>query len=295
MLALLEYCRQFTPPNSKQPLLKPNTYLSPYPYRLQPLHNPINWDPLKSAFAGRMIRCSCHPPGDLIIGAWRVSERPQMPLINFVLVPLRSDYGIAVTPPDAKAIIAGPTDLYVKVGSSVTLTCLVKQPTTSAQDIGPIYWYRGPYILTPFVAHPNDAAIDLQRISMESTLAEKLQSRLRIANAQLLDTGNYTCMPTTAEAASVVVNVINDESPAAMQKSRAMHSSRSSGLVLVLVAMMASSVVRWLTGGCHWDSKSCRDSCSNLHLLHINYSQLHAKSAPASASHLEQHRIPVES
>ncbi|XP_041451919.1 zwei Ig domain protein zig-8 isoform X2 [Drosophila obscura] len=116
---------------------------------------------------------------------------------------------VIVTPPDAKAIIAGPTDLYVKVGSVITLTCVVKQPTTSAQDIGPIYWYRGPYILTPFVAHPNEAAIDLQRISMESTLAEKLQSRLRIANAQLLDTGNYTCMPTTAEAASVLVNVIN--------------------------------------------------------------------------------------
>jgi len=92
---------------------------------------------------------------------------------SFHCVPRR----IAVTPPDAKAIIAGPTDLYVKVGSSVTLTCHVKQPATSAQDIGPIYWYRGPYILTPFVAHPNDAAIDLQRISMESTLAEKLQSR----------------------------------------------------------------------------------------------------------------------
>lgn len=86
-------------------------------------------------------------------------------------------YQIAVTPPDAKAIIAGPTDLYVKVGSIITLTCLVKHPATTAQDIGPIYWYRGPYILTPFVAHPNDAAIDLQRISMESTLAEKLQSR----------------------------------------------------------------------------------------------------------------------
>jgi len=37
-------------------------------------------------------------------------------------------------------------------------------------------------------------------------------SRLRIANAQLLDSGNYTCMPTTAEAASVVVNVINGKS-----------------------------------------------------------------------------------
>ncbi|XP_037711569.1 fibroblast growth factor receptor homolog 2 [Drosophila subpulchrella] len=195
---------------------------------------------------------------------------------------------VIVTPPDAKAIIAGPTDLYVKVGSSVTLTCLVKQPATSAQDIGPIYWYRGPYILTPFVAHPNDAAIDLQRISMESTLAEKLQSRLRIANAQLLDSGNYTCMPTTAEAASVVVNVINDESPAAMQKSRGIRTSgsrRSSRLVLLL-AMVASSVVRWLIGGRHIGigiSNSCRDSCSNLSTLHINYSELHA-------SHLEQHR-----
>ncbi|XP_016964540.1 fibroblast growth factor receptor homolog 2 [Drosophila biarmipes] len=194
---------------------------------------------------------------------------------------------VIVTPPDAKAIIAGPTDLYVKVGSSVTLTCLVKQPATAAQDIGPIYWYRGPYILTPFVAHPNDAAIDLQRISMESTLAEKLQSRLRIANAQLLDSGNYTCMPTTAEAASVVVNVINDESPAAMQKSRGIRTSgsgRSSRLVMLL-AMVASCVVRWLIGGRHTGlgiSSSCRAPCSNLSTLHINYREL--------TSHLERHR-----
>ncbi|XP_017155325.1 uncharacterized protein LOC108164206 isoform X1 [Drosophila miranda] len=174
---------------------------------------------------------------------------------------------VIVTPPDAKAIIAGPTDLYVKVGSVITLTCLVKQPTTSAQDIGPIYWYRGPYILTPFVAHPNDAAIDLQRISMESTLTEKLQSRLRIANAQLLDTGNYTCLPTTAEAASVLVNVINDESPAAMQKSkgfRVASSNRSTRMALIM-ALVASSVVRWLL------SCSCSNASSNVSSLHINY------------------------
>ncbi|XP_046866616.1 zwei Ig domain protein zig-8 [Drosophila willistoni] len=175
---------------------------------------------------------------------------------------------VIVTPPDAKAIIAGPSDLYVKVGSVITLTCLVKQPATSAQDIGPIYWYRGPYILTPFVAHPNDAAIDLQRISMESTLAEKLQSRLRIANAQLLDTGNYTCMPTTAEAASVVVNVINDESPAAMQKSAAgMAIIASHQCRLLLLTLVASCVVRWLTFGL----SSSDTSCSNLSSVHINY------------------------
>ncbi|KAL9924617.1 uncharacterized protein LOC119640470 isoform X2 [Glossina fuscipes] len=127
---------------------------------------------------------------------------------------------VVVTPPDAKAFISGPMDLYVKVGSAITLTCHVKQPS-SMHDIGPIHWYRGPYILTPFAVHPNDAAIDMQRISMESKLGDKLQSRLRISNVQLADTGNYTCMPTTAELASVTVNVINDENPAAMQKSTA--------------------------------------------------------------------------
>ncbi|TMW54777.1 hypothetical protein DOY81_000010 [Sarcophaga bullata] len=81
-----------------------------------------------------------------------------------------------VTPPDAKATISGPADLYVKIGSAITLTCHIKQPS-SAHDIGPIHWYRGPYILTPFVVHPNEAAIDMQRISMESKLGDKLQSR----------------------------------------------------------------------------------------------------------------------
>ncbi|XP_055849470.1 zwei Ig domain protein zig-8 [Episyrphus balteatus] len=128
---------------------------------------------------------------------------------------------VIVTPADSQAFISGPPDLYVKVGSAITLTCHVKQP--SSQDIGPIHWYRGPYIITPFAVHPNDAAIDLsRRISMESQLGDILKSRLRIANAQTADSGNYTCLPTTAEGASVMVHVINDENPAAMQKSSAM-------------------------------------------------------------------------
>ncbi|XP_034101522.1 uncharacterized protein LOC117566145 [Drosophila albomicans] len=192
---------------------------------------------------------------------------------------------VIVTPPDAKAIIAGPSDLYVKQGSVITLTCHVKQPASAVQDIGPIYWYRGPYILTPFVAHPNDAAIDLQRISMESTLAEKLQSRLRIANAQLLDTGNYTCMPTTAEAASVVVNVINDESPAAMQKSGANGSClkrRGSLNFSLVLALVASAVVRWM----RWLLGS-----GNLSLVHINCDVRQSISRPTQQQqHREQQR-----
>ncbi|CAD6998887.1 unnamed protein product [Ceratitis capitata] len=149
---------------------------------------------------------------------------------------------VGITPPDARAVIVGPADLYVKVGSVITLICHVKQPS-SVTDIGPIYWYRAHYILTPFVVHPNEAAIDMRRISMESQLGEKLQSRLRIANAQTADSGNYTCMPTTAEAASVMVNVINDETPAAMQKSSAAHL-QSNSFALALLTVLT---VHWLS------------------------------------------------
>lgn len=52
--------------------------------------------------------------------------------------------------PDAKAIISGPHDLHFKAGSAIILNCVVKQP--SVKDIGPIYWYRGEHMITPFDA-----------------------------------------------------------------------------------------------------------------------------------------------
>lgn len=126
---------------------------------------------------------------------------------------------VLVTPPHAKAVIAGPPDLHFKIGSSIILTCVVKEPLISTKLAGQIHWYRGDGLLTPLHNHPNEANLS-QRISMESQLADTLKSRLRISNAQTLDTGNYTCSPTTANSASVMVHVINDESPAAMQKSQ---------------------------------------------------------------------------
>lgn len=38
--------------------------------------------------------------------------------------------------------------MHFKVGSAIILTCIVHQP--SVKDIGPIYWYRGEYMITPF-------------------------------------------------------------------------------------------------------------------------------------------------
>ncbi|XP_018789099.1 PREDICTED: uncharacterized protein LOC108969060 [Bactrocera latifrons] len=51
-------------------------------------------------------------------------------------------------PADSRAIISGPADLHFKVGSAIILSCHVQQP--SVRDIGPIYWYRGEHIITPF-------------------------------------------------------------------------------------------------------------------------------------------------
>lgn len=41
---------------------------------------------------------------------------------------------------ELKARVLGPTDLYVKSGSEITLTCKLQQ---GPHDLGTIYWYKG--------------------------------------------------------------------------------------------------------------------------------------------------------
>ncbi|KAJ8974312.1 hypothetical protein NQ317_010907 [Molorchus minor] len=41
---------------------------------------------------------------------------------------------------EAKARILGPTDLHVKAGSSITLTCMINQ---GPHDLGTVFWYKG--------------------------------------------------------------------------------------------------------------------------------------------------------
>ncbi|XP_039950150.1 uncharacterized protein LOC120767890 [Bactrocera tryoni] len=227
-------------------------------------------------------------------------------------------------PADSRAIISGPADLHFKVGSAIILSCHVQQP--SVRDIGPIYWYRGEHIITPFeldedeesnsatgnnnnknkhshgnvggdMSTPpltgNELAADVTapitnakaltaaaagassamavtalhdglsnditpdftaRIAMESQLGDTMKSRLRISNAQTTDTGNYTCQPTTASSASVMVHVINDENPAAMQKSSASsmrvitttRTSLEARLPLLLLAAITTIIIETL-------------------------------------------------
>lgn len=44
---------------------------------------------------------------------------------------------------EAKAKIQGPSDYYVKIGSSVNLVCAVSQ---GPHELGTIYWHKGKFM-----------------------------------------------------------------------------------------------------------------------------------------------------
>ncbi|XP_037038792.1 zwei Ig domain protein zig-8-like [Bradysia coprophila] len=116
---------------------------------------------------------------------------------------------------EAKAAIQGPPDYYVKIGSSVNLDCAVSQ---GPHELGSIFWHKGSVVLD--ARHPNDAIYDQpNRVYIDTERTDILRSRLRIVDAKLSDSGNYSCHYSTAtEGDSVMVHVINGEHPAAMQR-----------------------------------------------------------------------------
>ncbi|GLV43032.1 defective proboscis extension response 4 [Carabus blaptoides fortunei] len=104
----------------------------------------------------------------------------------------------------SKAKIIGNAELYIKSGSDINLTCIVLQTPDPPSFI---YWYRGGNV------------INYSQRGGISVVTEKQTrtSRLLISRALPSDSGNYTCSPSSSDAASVFVHVLNGEQPAAMQ------------------------------------------------------------------------------
>ncbi|KAJ8669388.1 hypothetical protein QAD02_000647, partial [Eretmocerus hayati] len=96
----------------------------------------------------------------------------------------------------SKARIQGNSELYVKSGSDIKLNCVVLETPDPPSFI---FWYKG------------ENVINYSQRGGISVVTEKQTrtSKLLISRALPIDSGNYTCAPSTAESASVLVHVLN--------------------------------------------------------------------------------------
>ncbi|KAL9904760.1 uncharacterized protein LOC119632087 isoform X5 [Glossina fuscipes] len=108
------------------------------------------------------------------------------------------------------ATILGGPDLYVDKGSTINLTCVIKfspeQPTH-------IFWYHQDKVLS----EENSGG----RLKFKTIKSEETKSILLIDDADLLDSGKFSCYPSNTEIASVRVHVLQGERPEAMQTNAA--------------------------------------------------------------------------
>ncbi|XP_068148646.1 hemicentin-1 [Drosophila tropicalis] len=104
------------------------------------------------------------------------------------------------------ATILGGPDLHVDKGSTINLTCTVK---FSPEPPAYIFWYH----------HEEVINYDSSRggVSVITEKGDVTTSFLLIQNADLADSGKYSCAPSNADVASVRVHVLNGEHPEAMQ------------------------------------------------------------------------------
>ncbi|KAJ0171683.1 hypothetical protein K1T71_012446 [Dendrolimus kikuchii] len=107
---------------------------------------------------------------------------------------------------EARAQISGPTEKYLKPGSTLRLQCSVVQ-TTEAPAF--VFWYHNSRMIN----------YDVERgINVTTDPAQRV-SDLLIPATSVSHAGNYTCVPNNAVPASIYVHIFNGENPAAMQSS----------------------------------------------------------------------------
>jgi hypothetical protein len=113
-----------------------------------------------------------------------------------LLIPVRAFFAIA-----AQANIWGPEDVYVKKGSTISLTCSINVHSTPP---GSVLWYHGASVVD-FDSPRGGISLETEKTESGTT------SKQLVTKAALSDSGNYTCVPSNANPASVWVHVLNGE------------------------------------------------------------------------------------
>ncbi|XP_011501716.1 PREDICTED: lachesin-like [Ceratosolen solmsi marchali] len=134
----------------------------------------------------------------------------------------------------AQAKIKEPEDLYVKKGSTISLTCLV-----NVQSIPPnsVSWHHGTS-LVDFDSPRGGVSLETEKTDSGTT------SKLLVTQARVSDSGNYTCVPSNANPASVTVHVLNGEHPAAMQHGDTGKSNAAPIFLLALLTLLMNNLIR---------------------------------------------------
>ncbi|CAL8148887.1 unnamed protein product, partial [Orchesella dallaii] len=96
---------------------------------------------------------------------------------------------------EARAKIVGGPEKFYKAGSSVELRCDLIDSTEEPEYV---FWYQGLRM------------INYDPIRHINVTHSKTSSMLVIHNVQKTDSGNYTCVPSNAQPASIFVHIIND-------------------------------------------------------------------------------------
>ncbi|XP_054712219.1 zwei Ig domain protein zig-8-like [Uloborus diversus] len=140
-----------------------------------------------------------------------------------------------VVVPQAR-ILEGP-DMYVEVGSSINLTCvIVDSPEAPAY----VFWYQDDRMIN----------YDFKRgyITVQKGGGNTAISRLRIKDAQASDSGNYTCSPSNADAVSTIVYVVKGEKQAVVQNIEGSTSLSSFGLnvnnIVLFISILLACFLR---------------------------------------------------
>ncbi|KAG5319038.1 NEGR1 regulator, partial [Pseudoatta argentina] len=103
---------------------------------------------------------------------------------------------------EAYSIIPGAPDLHVKQGSNLRLECQLMAATEKPLYV---FWYRQGRMIN----YDEEPGVDVKLTSSGSILT--------VNKTKLTHEGNYTCVPSNAKAAFVMVHVIEEEEkPAAM-------------------------------------------------------------------------------
>ncbi|XP_076678771.1 uncharacterized protein LOC143374499 [Andrena cerasifolii] len=121
---------------------------------------------------------------------------------------------------EARAEIAGPSEKFVRPGSTLQLHCLVKKSTETPSYL---FWYHNFRMINYDVD---------QGVNVSTDLTGR-ESWLEVPHASDRHSGNYTCDASNAQPARVLVHVFKGDNPAAMQ-----HSIASSPSVMACSALL---------------------------------------------------------